>query len=112
MYTLMGLPEPATRERLTKKKSAPKLVIDYNGETDKARYSGLKMSQSIDDDAMGKALEEIARKKREGESLRKRLVEEDYVMPYAGELYYYVIFTVQLMLRIFVSRFIFSLQRN
>jgi hypothetical protein len=84
MYQLMNLPEPATPERLTKKKSAPKLVIDRTGETDKARYTGLKMSAAMDDDAMGKALEEAARKVKQGESLRKKLVEEDYVLPYAG----------------------------
>ncbi|ACI64618.1 predicted protein [Thalassiosira pseudonana CCMP1335] len=83
MYQLMNLPEPATPERLTKKKSAPKLVIDRTGETDKARYTGLKMSAAMDDDAMGKALEEAARKVKQGESLRKKLVEEDYVLPYA-----------------------------
>ena len=85
MYQLMDIPEPATPERLTKKKSAPKLVIDRTGETDKARYSGLKVSQVLDDEAMGKALEEAAKKVKEGKSLRKRLVEEDYVLPYAGE---------------------------
>lgn len=85
MYQFMDLPEPATPERLTKKKSAPKLVIDRTGETDTARYSGLKVSQSLDDEAMGRALEEAAKKVKEGKSLRKRLVEEDYVMPYAGE---------------------------
>lgn len=85
MYQLMDLPEPATPKRVTRKKNSPKLVIDRTGETDEARYSGLKMSQALDDDAMGKALEEAARKVREGKSLRKRLVEEDYVMPYAGE---------------------------
>jgi len=83
MYRLMDLPEPATPERLTKKKSAPKLVIDRTGETDKARYTGLKMSAAMDDEAMGKALEEANRKLKAGESLRKRLVEEDYVIPYA-----------------------------
>eukprot|EP00579_Thalassiosira_antarctica_P004423 CAMPEP_0201879360 /NCGR_PEP_ID=MMETSP0902-20130614/10260_1 /ASSEMBLY_ACC=CAM_ASM_000551 /TAXON_ID=420261 /ORGANISM="Thalassiosira antarctica, Strain CCMP982" /LENGTH=378 /DNA_ID=CAMNT_0048407161 /DNA_START=51 /DNA_END=1187 /DNA_ORIENTATION=+ len=83
MYQLMDLPEPATPKRLLKKKSAPKLVIDTTGETDGARYSGLKMSQVVDDDAMGRALDEAARKVREGESLRKRLVEEDYVIPYS-----------------------------
>ena len=85
MYQLMDIPEPATPERLAKKKSAPKLVIDRTGETDKARYSGLKVSQVLDDEAMGKALEEAAKKVKEGKSLRKRLVEEDYVLPYAGE---------------------------
>ena len=83
MYQLMGLPEPATPERLTKKKSAPKLVIDRTGETDEARYTGLKISASLDDEGMGRALEEAARKAKAGESLRKRLVEEDYVLPYA-----------------------------
>lgn len=86
MYKLMGLPEPAAPERLTRKKSAPKLVIDRTGETDEARYSGLKISASLDDDAMGRALEEAQRKAKAGESLRKRLVEEDYEMPYAGRL--------------------------
>ena len=85
MYQLMDIPEPATPERLTKKKSAPKLVIDRTGETDKARYSGLKVSQVLDDEAMGKGLEEAAKKVKAGKSLRKRLVEEDYVLPYAGE---------------------------
>lgn len=85
MYQLMDIPEPATPERLTKKKSAPKLVIDRTGETDEARYSGLKISQALDDEAMGKALEEAVKKTKEGKSLRKRLVEEDYVLPYAGE---------------------------
>ena len=85
IYQLMDLPEPATPKRVAKKKSAPKLVIDRTGENDEARYSGLKMTQALDDDAMGMALEDAARKVREGKSLRKRLVEEDYVVPYAGE---------------------------
>lgn len=84
MYQLMGLPEPVAPKRITNpKKSAPKLVIDRTGETDKARYSGLKMTQALDDDAMGKALQEAAEKVKRGESLRKKLVEEDYVLPYA-----------------------------
>ena len=83
MYRLMGLPEPAAPR--IKKKSAPKLAIDRKGESDKARYSGLKMTQAMDDEAMGAALEEAQRKVKNGESLRKRLVEEDYVVPYAGE---------------------------
>src|SRR5210317_944430 len=45
MYQLMDLPEPAPRKKVKKKVSAPKLVIDRTGETDKARYSGLKISQ-------------------------------------------------------------------
>ena len=85
MYRLMDLPEPPKPERITKKKSAPKLVIDRTGETDRARYSGLKMTQALDDEAMGMALQETVRQGKEGEALRKKLVEEDYVMPYAGE---------------------------
>ena len=89
MYTLMDLPEPATTARSSSKKSVPKkLIIDRTGESDKARYTGLKISSILDEDAMGKALEEAARKVKEGQSLRKRLVEEDYVMPYAGECVY------------------------
>jgi hypothetical protein len=83
MYKLMGLPEPPPPKKVTQKKSAPKLVIDRTGATDAARYTGLKMTQAIDDDAMGRALQEAAEKVKRGESLRKRLVEEDYVMPYA-----------------------------
>ena len=89
LYQLMDLPEPATPKNLLVKKSAPKLVIDRTGETDDARYTGLKMSALMDDDAMGKALEEAAKKVKEGKSLRKRLVEEDYVVPYAGEWFEY-----------------------
>jgi len=83
MYQLMDLPEPAPRKKVKKKVSAPKLVIDRTGETDKARYSGLKISQAMDDEAMGRALQEAADKVKRGESLRKKLVEEEYVMPYA-----------------------------
>jgi hypothetical protein len=85
MYRLMDLPEPAIPERLTKKKSAPKLVIDRDGKTDRARYSGLKMTQALDDDIMGQALQETINKVKEGKELREKLQEEDYVMPFASE---------------------------
>lgn len=85
MYRLMDLPEPPKPERITKPKVAPKLVIDRTGDTDRARYSGLKMTQALDDEVMGMTLQETLRKVNEGESLRKKLVEEDYVMPYAGK---------------------------
>lgn len=86
MYRLMDLPEPATPERLTKKKSAPKLVIDRTGETDRARYSGLKMTQVLDDEVMGQVLQETLTKVKEGKALRQKLEEEDYVMPFAGKI--------------------------
>jgi hypothetical protein len=95
MYRLMDLPEPAIPERLTKKKSAPKLVIDRDGKTDRARYSGLKMTQALDDDIMGQALQETINKVKEGKELREKLQEEDYVMPFASEFvfnhFFYII---------------------
>lgn len=83
MYDLLGLEKPPPPKRL-KPKSAPKLVIDKSGETDRNRYSGLKMGQILDDDAMAKALEEANRKAKEGKPLRKKIAEEDYIMPFAG----------------------------
>ncbi|KAL3767390.1 hypothetical protein ACHAWO_010409 [Cyclotella atomus] len=83
MYRLMELPEPAIPERLTKKKSAPKLVIDRDGKTDRARYSGLKMTQALDDEVMSQVLQETINKVKEGKELREKLQEEDYVMPFA-----------------------------
>ncbi len=84
MYSLMGLPEPAISNRIKKPKKVPKLVIDRTGETDRARYSGLKVTQIIDDDEMGKRLAEVQEKTKKGESVKAKLVEEDYVMPFAG----------------------------
>ena len=86
MYSLMDLPEPAIPERITKKKSAPKLVIDRTGETDRARYSGLKMTQVLDDDLMGQVLQETVNKVKEGKAVKEKLEEENYVMPFAGKM--------------------------
>jgi hypothetical protein len=83
MYKLMDMEPPPIPDRV-KPKSAPKLIIDRTGETDKNRYTGLKMGQVLDDEAMGKALEEAFKKKQRGDRLRPKLVEEDYVMPFAG----------------------------
>jgi len=85
MYELMDLPEPPVSERLKKKKKVPKLVIDLTGETDDARYKGLKMTQVLDDEEMGRALARAQKRSKEGKSLRPRLVEEDYVQPYADK---------------------------
>mmetsp|Transcript_17470 Transcript_17470/g.24281 ORF Transcript_17470/g.24281 Transcript_17470/m.24281 type:complete len:390 (+) Transcript_17470:92-1261(+) len=82
IYELMGLQTPAVTKRV-KPKSAPKLVIDKKGETDKARYTGLKMGQVLDDDEMGRALERAKKKAQAGERMRPKLEEEDYVMPFA-----------------------------
>lgn len=82
MYKLMGMEQP--KMKIKKKKKVPKLKIDRTGESDPARYSGLKMGQVLDDDEMARALEEANRKKRQGESLRPKLEEESFVKPFAG----------------------------
>lgn len=84
MYDLFDMERPAAPQRL-KPKSAPKLVIDKEGATDKARYSGLKMGQVMDDDVMAKALEEAQSKAKAGESLRPKIEEEDYIQPFADK---------------------------
>ena len=84
MYTMMDIPTPPPKKK-SKKKTVPKLVIDRDGTTDSARYTGLKMMQVADDDEMGRQLAEAQRKKKKGESLRQKLVEEDYVQPFAGK---------------------------
>ena len=61
MYDLLGMERPPPPKRL-KPKTAPKLVIDRTGESDKARYKGLKMGQVLDDDVMAQALAEAQRK--------------------------------------------------
>lgn len=83
MYNLMGMEPPVLKVK--KKKKVVPLVIDRTGESDPARYSGLKMGQVLDDDAMAKALEEAIRKTREGKDLRAKLEEETFVKPFAGE---------------------------
>ena len=83
MYKLMDMEPPPASKRIQPKK-ATKLVIDRKGESDPARYSGLKMGQVLDDETMARALEEANRKRKRGESLRPKLVEETYVMPFAG----------------------------
>ena len=85
MYTLMDMPIPPPKKK-TKKKKVPKLVIDREGNSDSARYSGLKMMQIADDEEMGRQLAEAQKKKKAGERLRPKLIEEDYVQPFAGKL--------------------------
>ena len=55
VYELMEMAPPALAGP-PPKKSAPKLVIDRDGKEDKARYSGLKMGQVLNDDVMAEAL--------------------------------------------------------
>jgi hypothetical protein len=43
------------------------------------------MMQVADDEEMGRQLAEAQRKRKTGEALRPKLVEEDYVQPFAGK---------------------------
>ena len=85
MYNLMGMPIPAAKDRIKRRKKVPKIIIDRDGQTDKARYSGLKVMQALDDDEMGRKLEEAMRKQKEGIDLKQKLEEEAYVMPFADK---------------------------
>ena len=82
MYDLLGLQQPPATSK-PKPKSAPKLVIDRTGETDQARYSGLKLGQVLDDDLQAAALENVQRKVLTGEELRPKLQEEVFERPFA-----------------------------
>lgn len=106
MYKLMDMEPPVIKVK--KKKKAPPLKIDRTGESDPARYTGLKMGQVLDDDAMGKALEEFNRKKREGLELRPKLEEEKFVKPFAGKVFC-ALSIVALACRDYLIKFILSL---
>eukprot|EP00529_Nitzschia_sp_RCC80_P026335 CAMPEP_0113471228 /NCGR_PEP_ID=MMETSP0014_2-20120614/16868_1 /TAXON_ID=2857 /ORGANISM="Nitzschia sp." /LENGTH=346 /DNA_ID=CAMNT_0000363853 /DNA_START=136 /DNA_END=1176 /DNA_ORIENTATION=- /assembly_acc=CAM_ASM_000159 len=82
-YRIMEMPVPTTGRRPElEKKSAPKLVIDRTGENDKARYSGLKINQVLDDDLMAQELE----KKRTAAVVeRPKLEEELFERPFADK---------------------------
>lgn len=84
VYELMGMeaPPPAPIKKVIE---VPKIVIDRTGEDDKARYSGLKMGQVLDDDAMAEALARANEKAKRGESLRPKLKEEEFELPYADK---------------------------
>jgi hypothetical protein len=85
MYDLLNLPKPPPPKRL-QPKQVPKLVIDKTGETDQARYTGLKMGHVLDDNTMADALTRAQQKAKLGEPLRAKIAEEDYIPPFAGEL--------------------------
>ena len=83
MYELMEMPVPPPRKK-PEKVSAPPLVIDRTGGNDPGRYSGLKVTQIIDDEEMGRQLAATIEKKKLGKPLRSKIAEEDYVVPFAG----------------------------
>lgn len=85
MYNLLNMPVPKPKARAQRVKKAPELVIDREGKNDEARYSGLKVSQIIDDAEMGRQLEEALRKQKEGKELRKKLQEEMFEAPFADK---------------------------
>jgi hypothetical protein len=83
VYDLMDM-DPPPLVGPPPKKNAPELKIDRTGEEDKARYSGLKMGQVLDDSTMAEALDRANKKAKEGKDLRPKLMEELYVRPFAG----------------------------
>lgn len=85
VYELMGMDAPAIPK--APRKPQPKdLVFDRTGEEDAARYKGLKMGLLADDDMMGEALAKANEKTKQGESMRPKLMEEEYELPYAGKV--------------------------
>jgi hypothetical protein len=83
IYELMGM-EPPVLPGPPPKLMAAKLNIDRTGQTDKARYTGLKMGQILDDNAMGEALQRATEKMKKGERMRPTLEEEEFERPFAG----------------------------
>lgn len=84
VYDLMDM-EPPPLLGPPPKKKVPKLKIDRTGENDKARYTGLKMGQALDDDVMGEALARANKRAKEGKDLRPVLMEEKFVQPFADK---------------------------
>jgi hypothetical protein len=82
MYELLEMEAPPVTSK-PKPKSVPKLVIDRTGETDKARYSGLKLGQVLDDSLQAEALQAVQKKIEAGEDLRPKLEEELFERPFA-----------------------------
>ena len=86
MYELLGLEAPDTSKSLRSfSKSAPPLVIDRDGKNDKARYSGLKLGQVMDDNLQAEALARAQERAARGESMRPILEEEKFEQPFADK---------------------------
>lgn len=86
MYRLLDMEPPDTSKSLKPLiVTAPKLVIDREGKTDKARYSGLKLGQVLDDNMQAEALANAQERSKRGEALRKPLQEESYEQPFADK---------------------------
>ena len=80
MYDLLGTEPPDTSASLKPLvATAPKLVIDREGRNDKARYSGLKLSQVIDDNVQAQVLASAQERAALGEDLRPKLEEQEFV---------------------------------
>jgi hypothetical protein len=83
MYALMNMEAPVIKRKPVPPKT--KLIFDRTGESDAARYKGLKLGQAYDDLAQGEALYQAQRRQKQGEELRPRIVEQDYVQPFADK---------------------------
>ena len=86
MYKLLDMEAPDTSASLEKLYyKAPKLEIDREGRNDKARYTGLKLGQVLDDNLQAEALSAAQEKVKRGEGLRPQLQEETYILPFADK---------------------------
>jgi hypothetical protein len=84
MYRLLEMEVPDTSKSLKRLVvDAPELIIDREGKTDKARYSGLKLGQALDDDMQAEALANYQNKVARGEEVRQKLEEELFERPFA-----------------------------
>jgi hypothetical protein len=83
MYGLMNMEAPVIKRKPVAPKT--KLIFDRTGESDAARYKGLKLGQVYDDAAQGEALYQYQRRQKQGEELRPRLAEQYYVQPFADK---------------------------
>lgn len=84
MYELLNLIPPPIQNK-PKPKTVTKLIIDRDGKNDKARYTGLKLGQILDDNIQGEVLLNVQNKIKAGEEIRTKLIEETYELPFADK---------------------------
>ena len=82
VYDMMDMEPPPLRE-LPKKKPPVEIKLDRTGEEDPNRFKGVRMGL-MDDDLMGEALARANKKAKKGESLRSKIMEEEFERPFAG----------------------------
>jgi len=85
MYELMGLEIPEPKAPRKEPLPPSEIVMDSTGANDEGRYSGLKLGQVLDDATQGSVLKQTLEATKRGDTLRSRIVEEDYVQPFADK---------------------------